>query len=238
MRSVHSRQSRHFSAFTLVEMLLGLMIFAMVSVGIYGVLGGALRLEKRVRGVHAHCEDVRQVFDLVDQDLENMIAYPFQKGRSDHLAFDGRADRMVFFLPTDEGVRQIEYYAGAFDPGLREEVRFRRVKNGREIFEDDGGDKEKQTFFLRRSVPLGMILAGRDDQGDIGVLAGGLKREGIRFHYGVLSKDKFGEKEVVFQDEWKDNSLPDVIRIEIGLEDAGRTPLRRDFFPVVKGPLI
>ena len=243
MRPLRSRLLDPAAAFTLVEMLLGMAIFAVTAAGLYSVLGGSLRLEKKVRDLHARCQDIRLTFDLLDKDLENMIPYPFEKGRSDRWTFKGRRDQMSFFIPADEGVEQIEYSAGDVDAGGRREDRLYRVKNGREIFEEDKADRgdKGRSYFMRRSLPLAVILSGVNGKGVPVALVGGLVPEGVRFCYGVLSKDKFGERKVAFQDEWKDDHIPDVIRIEIFLDDrkasGERVTVRRDFFPVVKGPL-
>lgn len=227
-------------AFTLIELLLGLTIFAMIGAGLYSLFGGVLRLEKKLKGIHAHYQEVRLVFDIIGRDMENAIPYPFNKEHSDKLAFEGHKGRMIFFVPTDEGIEQVEYYLGSIDLGRISQVRVRRVKSVREIFERTEASFEGK-YLIRRLSPLGDVLSGKEE-GEPEALSVNLDPKGLRFRYGLFSDDKLGRREVTFRDDWKDNRLPDVVRVELawGLPkvDGGGTTHYRDFYFMVKGPLL
>jgi type II secretory pathway component PulJ len=221
-------------------MLLGLVIFAVIATGLYGVLAGALKLQKKMRSVHARCQDMRAAFDVIARDMENAVAYPFVKGRSDRLAFEGKGDKVAFFLPTDAGIVLVDYYAGDIDFAVRSETRVRRVKSIRESFEYEKGVNKRQ-YLVRRTLPLASVLAGKTDGTVTQALLAGLDTDGLKLEYGVVSKPVQGTREVKFQGEWKDNQLPDLIRVQVRFE--GETPgsgqtIRRDIYPVVKGPVI
>jgi prepilin-type N-terminal cleavage/methylation domain-containing protein len=223
-------------SFTLVETLLGLAIFGIVAAGLYGVVFGALRLEKKVREVHQRCREIRLAFGALSRDLENALPYPFDKQLSDRLAFEGHPHRMEFFIPTDEGIWLVEYSEGTVDFGRIKRTVVRRVKNIREIF----GREESRApiqYLLRREQRLTDLLAGHNDKDDVQAVASGLQQEGLRFHYGKYNGTT-GQRQVTFQDDWKDNRLPDVIRVECFFHDPSdpENPVRmsRDIFLIVK----
>jgi hypothetical protein len=205
-------------------MLLGLAIFAIIATGTYTVLGGALRLERTIRVVHNECQDARLGFKLITQDIENAIAYPFDKARSDRMAFEGHPQRAAFFVPTDEGIMQLEYYVGPL--------------GAERLDEADGGEVHRKQYLVRRRLPLKNILAGQEDAVEEGMLIGNVAVNGLRLSYGVISQGDAGKRDVTFQDDWKDNVLPDVIRLELTLEGSQPRTLRRDFFLMARGPVI
>jgi prepilin-type N-terminal cleavage/methylation domain-containing protein len=233
---------RHYNSksFTLIETLLGLAIFSVIAVGLYGVLSGAIKIDGRVKRIHQHAGDVRTAFDIVSTDLENALAYPFVKGSSDRLAFEGGKDSVSFFLPTDGGIVQVDYYAGDIDFGTRKDTKVRRVKNIRESFEYEKGEKPRQ-FLVRRSMPLVSLLSGSGSGVSAQALCGGLSADGLRLRYGLWEKDAAGIAQLKIEDKWKDNRLPDVIYVELQFEGSvpGRVErVRREIYPVVTGPVI
>ena len=233
-------QRYNSKSFTLIETLLGLVIFAVIAVGLYGILSGAIKLENRVKLVHQRAGDLRIAFDVVSKDLENALAYPFVKGSSDRLAFEGRSDRVSFFLPTDKGIVQVDYYAGDIDFTARAETKVRRVKSVRESFEYEKGEKPRQ-YLVRRSIPLASVLSGSITGVSTQALSGGLTVDGLHLQYGRFEKEQSGKPQLKINDQWKDNRLPDVIYVELIFE--GPAPgqverIDRQIYPVVTGPVI
>jgi prepilin-type N-terminal cleavage/methylation domain-containing protein len=229
------------AGFTLIEVLLGLAVFAIIASGLYGILANAVRLDARVRGLYAEAGQLRVLFDLIGGDLENMVPYPFEKSRSDRLAFEGHPSTMAFFLPTDRGIMEIKYSQGGRKALQKSVLVSRRLKSMRETGESAEGSPAG-SFFIRQELPLARIMAGKEGPVELMALARGLEPGSLRFRYGIFTESVLAEGRVQFRDDWKDNAIPDVIRVEFRLQDAGGFTkgkvMARDYYPVFKGPLI
>ncbi|HOW35222.1 MAG TPA: prepilin-type N-terminal cleavage/methylation domain-containing protein [Candidatus Omnitrophota bacterium] len=105
MRSKYS-----FKGFTLIEVLLGLSIFSIIAVSLYGTLDSALRLSRRSDDVNGIYREARWALDQIAGDLERMRAFNFANSYPKLTAFSGNSDKISFVSATDTGLKVISYY--------------------------------------------------------------------------------------------------------------------------------
>lgn len=223
--------------FTLVEALLGALILAIVSMAAGSILFGAAHFDRRARSLHAMSREARLAFVLMARDIENAVPWPRQvDGRL--IASEGAGDRFSFYVAGGEGICRVSYVAGG--PGLASTwtTRVRYLKSVREMFESLPEDVTGPAQYLwRLEVPVRALDAGVGTAGAPMVAASGLAPRGLSLRYGVF-RDGPGGREVVFQDSWTSERLPDVVRVTVTLEGGasgaqGQT-FTRDLYPAVR----
>jgi prepilin-type N-terminal cleavage/methylation domain-containing protein len=93
--------------FTLVEMLLGLSIFALVAVVCYSIFSNGIRINDRAAKSEALYREMNWSLDALALDLENMVPYEGNKGNWS--AFEGSEKSLSLALPTKDGLKKIRY---------------------------------------------------------------------------------------------------------------------------------
>ncbi|NLE65587.1 MAG: type II secretion system protein [Elusimicrobia bacterium] len=205
------------AGFSLVETLLGVLIFSIVASGLGGVLLGALDLNRQVRSLHERYQSVRLALDLMTRDLENALPYEFSFSPESKTPFWGLGDQMVFFIPSEEGIQEVRYSQGPWDLGQVKKTLIRHVKDVRDIF-DETKDAEEIRYLLRTRVPLVDKLRDPEETGRTQVLVSGLKEEGLRLRYGRIDRSGASPR-VTFQEEWREKGFPSVVRVEFSSSD-------------------
>lgn len=194
-------------SFTLIELLLGLLIFAVISAGLYGVFMGAFKFDRTARRLHAYSRDVRLAFDVLSRDVENALPYP-QVIDGETIAFEGSSARIVLYLVDASGLRRVEYFTGDLMRG--------QPSSGR--------------YLLRQSQKLPDFWQKRPGTAELMGIVGGVSGDGFRFRFGRMDD----QGRLAFQDQWKGAHLPDVVRVECSFGDQERIISSVDIFPVVK----
>ncbi len=64
-------------AFTLIELLLGLSIFALIALSVYSVFWGGMRMTRKAKHLNPIYREMRLALDLLSVELENMVPYDF-----------------------------------------------------------------------------------------------------------------------------------------------------------------
>lgn len=212
--------------FTLVELLLALLVFALLSGGLYGVLHGALRFDLSARKLHASSRDIRLGLDQLAREIENAFAYP-QVVDGQTVAFEGERGRIMFYLAQPDGLRRVEYFSGDLARTVTTEVR--HLSNVRELAPDF--DKEARSLYLlRSSQSLPDFWRQIPGSAQIMGVAGGLGGQGAEFSFGEIDV----QGRVAFRDSWKADRLPDVVRIRCSLSAQPQARVTIDVFPVVR----
>ena len=104
---------KHQAAFTLLEVLLALVIFASLSLGAYQVLQGVITNDALTKVKGARLADLQRVFTLLERDFSQMVPRPMR--------LNGEASKVViqaarFQMESDDW--SIAFVrAGWFNPG-------------------------------------------------------------------------------------------------------------------------
>ena len=106
---------KHQAAFTLLEVLLALVIFASLSLGAYQVLQGVITSDALTKVKGARLADLQRVFTLLERDFSQMVPRPMR--------INGEASKVViqaarFQMESDDW--SIAFVrAGWFNPGAQ-----------------------------------------------------------------------------------------------------------------------
>jgi prepilin-type N-terminal cleavage/methylation domain-containing protein len=205
--------------FTLVELLLGLIIFALVAGSLYGMLYNGIKLDGKSQYIHKTYNEARIAFDAFARELPNAISYDFSASYPEQVAFAGREKELTFILPTDQGIYAVHYYAGRPDMGnVSKTILAGVVKNLR-----SAGSSSRQEapvdFLMRQQSPLPDYLSKKETEAE--VISAGLMKAGLSFEYGVHAKDERapGGPELLWQQNWQKPSLPEAVRVTLTLFD-------------------
>jgi len=92
--------------FTLVELLLGAAIAAIIGATIYNMFWSAVKLDDKMRGVYEHYMEALMADQLLTHDLENAVALGPK-------TFDGQRTEFSFLTQTPKGIKRVRYYSDA-----------------------------------------------------------------------------------------------------------------------------
>ena len=98
------------SAFTLIELLLGLSIFSVVSLCLYASFSTGIHLSRRSEKNNKIYREIRWALEQMSLDLENAVFYDFSNSYPGKLSFIGEDEKISFLLPSDEGLKVVSYY--------------------------------------------------------------------------------------------------------------------------------
>ena len=214
-------------AFTLVELLLGLVIFSIISMSIYGVFWGGIKLDSRAETQNQVFREVRMTFDLIEKELENMIFYDFSESHSERSSFSGEINRITFLTSGNDGVNAVSYYledpqAGVIVKTLLGDTYTKNVNVRNQIIES-----ERANCLIREEKGLKEFLGSTSSDSDlVEIIAMHVKESGLRFYYGTSQEE---QDEVIWQERWDFDYLPSHIKVEIDFLLGGKTKTIKTF---------
>ena len=228
-------------AFTLIELLLALSIFAMVALCVYGTFWAGVKLNQRSEGESAAYHQIRLALDLMSVDLENAVLYDFTNSYPGKTAFTGENDVVTFFLATGKGLKVIRYYLDSPQEGSVHKVVV-GARHDRNV--DTLVDYREQEVRLRnlvreeRDFPeyVSGVIA-KDHAAE--VIATNVREDSLEFSYGYLlsTAGSEGNKTVdvyEWREAWTESNIPSMVRIEMDFLLTGPVQrviaMRKDVF--------
>jgi type II secretion system protein J len=134
---------RSNKAFTLIEVLVGLMIFALISVSLYNSFHMALEFKKRGIDANRVYREARWVMAKLEGDLENVIWYDFSGSYGNKTSFLGDHHKVCFVIHTSEGLKVVWYYLKSNNSSTK--LLCRKVCDFKHFLESNQKDLEKET---------------------------------------------------------------------------------------------
>ena len=180
------KMKRNNLAFTLLEVLLGLTIFAVIGVSIYNTFATAIRLNRQADSVTQLYRDGAGTIAQMAKDLESAVAYDFSSSYPEKKMFAGSADSMEFIIPTGKGLAAVKYGLNKPDASKVHTVRIgkRFKKNVSQVVnETQSGEFFDLTY---DEWPLADSLSGAaDDPGTSAgeILISAIQEKNVRFSY-------------------------------------------------------
>ena len=187
MNAIHAREQ---SGFTLIEILLGAVISAMLLAALYAVFQGLLMAQARANARLEEAAPRGQVIALIKKDLENMATpngllcgsvfgqhegndnqhsggFPETAGRSDSIEFSATSGSLTSEMPWGE-VQKVSYY---LDSGNDEEASTQAASR----------KPPASTMQLVRTVTRNLLAVNTEDEGETSVLFDNV--ESLEFQY-------------------------------------------------------
>jgi type II secretion system protein J len=208
--------------FTLVELLLGLIIFSLVSVAVYSVFWGGIRLDYQSEVQNEVLREVRLAFDLLARELENMLFYDFSSSYPEKVSFQAKPGEIMLLSSENDELKVISYFLE--DPNDSEIVG--TVMGGRYAknikIETVEKEEAKEFYLVRTEQAFVDYLSDKppvDKKQE--VIATHLKENGLRFSFGIADSEE--SEEVTWSESWGFSYLPSYVKIEMDFILSGES---------------
>ena len=216
------RRRNNFSfsnGFTVLEILLGLVIFSFIAAIVYNMFAMGIKLDAKTRRVHQWANETRLGLDLIARELENAFVLDVTGIDPEKSSFQGLSNRLGFLIPAITGVDAVEYYLGLPNFGERRRV----LIGGNSTFNKAVVAKrmttDTQQFLIRRRIPWQSFMKNSDEGVEEQVITPGLAAHGLRIRYsdGYQEGSVSGQNEqsLHWLDQWDNDGLPVAVNIEM-----------------------
>jgi prepilin-type N-terminal cleavage/methylation domain-containing protein len=222
--------------FTLVELLLGLMICAIIGLSIYNMFWSALKFDDKMRRVHDNYMEVLMADQGLAHDLENAVKLDFSASYPEEVIFDGQKTELSFLTQTPRGIKRVRYYSGLpnEDPATRSMIG--RVTNPSNKITAYSNGSLPVEFLMRQESSLADWLNETANDTSTQIVAAGLKKDSFNCRYAPFVKDLHtsGAAGIVYADTWDDKDLPLAVSCDFTLYDPKKPEeglmFKRDIF--------
>jgi prepilin-type N-terminal cleavage/methylation domain-containing protein len=249
------------SGFTLIEFLIGLGIFSVVALSVYGVFWSGLQVQRRVTKMNQISHEVYWTVNRMASDIESMTFYQRNDFSSIERSLWGDTQKIGFFKSGPTGLNAVSYFLKEMESLTPADVRLRskasalsfaglsaEAEHERNSAKADapGKDADKSAQFdrswalvreerpLRKGLP---INSGEMNEDGIEVLSNHVPKDGLSFAYGYLKRTPQQATRLLWEKELKPEDPLWAIRITIiflSQEQNQKPNLEKkdDFIPV------
>ena len=213
------------SAFTLIELLLGLSIFALIIVSIYSVFWGGIRLSRRAQEQGDVYREARWALELIDQELQNAVLYNFTKSYKDKTAFSGEKNQLTFILAKEDGLKVVTYHLVSPEQGQIHKVSIgETITHNVDTVIKSSTTEAKINYLVREELKFVDYLNNVADSKDTQILATNVSQDSLKFSFA--SQEGKENKKIVWKSTWNTVDLPFTVRVAINLQSLEK-PYRR-----------
>lgn len=205
------------TGFTLIEILLGFLIFSIILVVLYSTFFSGIKIEERSVGDAAAYHQAKMSFDMIGHELEEAVPFDFSNFSPELTAFIGTGDSISFLTPGKSGLRHVSYY-------LKEK---RSIKIQQTLI---GGRYQKNvevTNITGESIPVFCLVRSEEafadfvmGDEDLGlkeeILFDNVQADSFKISYAHL-KSEGDNPYLVWQDRWENLYIPAGVRFELQL---------------------
>lgn len=215
-------------AFTLIELLLAVTLFSIVSLSLYVTFANGLNLDREAERVEGSYGEAGWVMRALEKDLERLISfYSSTSDGEDLLALEGKEDQCAWIIETEEGLKQVAYYLK--EPSYDH---IHKVIVGKVSLPDEivvSSEEEHRTKHLVREERAVFALKadnGEDASSEIEIIARFVEADTFSLAYAKL-EGKGGESSFSWVGQWQERYPPAGLRIQMrtGEEAEASSPL-------------
>ena len=206
------------AGFSVIELILGLSIFAVMASSVYMIYANAVRIDAQSRRLGDLSSESYWVLKAFEEDVENMVAYRYRKEGTDeqHVAFIGEEDSMSFVTEGDDALQWVSYRLESQPSGTVQQTLLgkRLRKNEDQILEEERTEKRRETL-TRRTAPFKGLPPQDTDPLSSEILTKNVATQGIKFFYaGSALKNGLSWKS-----QWQELGVPAAVRVVIRMVD-------------------
>lgn len=207
------KRGRGGVGFTLIEMFLGLSIFSIIALCLFGVFRGAMQIKQRSEDQNTILREARWVFLRMDQDLNNMAHYDFSGSTPQMRACAGARDKISFLKLSDEGLSVVSFYLAPPEKIFVHKTLIGVKHRGNRRVVATGQESPPSIVLVREEKPLIDDWQGKESSlEDQEILSANIKKDGLAFFYAQT------QKEIGWKDLWDQNDLPSGVRIRLSFQ--------------------
>jgi prepilin-type N-terminal cleavage/methylation domain-containing protein len=186
------------NGFTLVEVLLGLAMAAIIIVGVYSMFDSAMTLDHRLQYTHNDTMKILLADEALTHDLENAISLDLSASYPEKLIFEGKPHEFSFLTQTRNGIKHIHYYTGP--------------RPAQEHSTDE--------CLMRQESSLADWLNETTHNSFTQMVAEGVKKGSFACRYAAVVKDPSLMQGISDQDSWDAKTLPAAVSCSFALIDS------------------
>lgn len=205
-------------AFTLIELLLAISMFSIISLSLYVTFSNGLNLDREAKQVEDVYRESGWVLNTLEHDLQNMVPfYPPERERERIHSFEGTKEKCAFFLESNDGLKQVIYYLKEPDFDHIHKVIVGKVTIPREIVVSSE-ETRKTKFLVREERDFPFVENEQDENfpGEIEILSRFVEEDTFLFAYAQV-EDTSEDDGLVWQDKWEERYPPAALRIQMKL---------------------
>lgn len=222
--------------FTLVELLLGMMIGAIIGVSVYNMFWSAVKLDDKMRRIHENYMELLMADRGLTLDLENAVNLDLSASYPGAIIFDGKKTEFSFLTQTPNGIKRVRYFRGLPDADDVTKAMIGRVTNPSKKITNFSSDASPVEFLMRQESSMADWLNETANDTTTQIVAAGLKKGSFNCQYApfVNNLHTTGPKGIVYADSWEEKGLPMSVSCNFLLYDPQK-PLagllfKRDIF--------
>ncbi len=212
--------SRHNKAFSLIELLLGLAITAIIGVALYTIFWTGLKLDDRTRISHDQYVELLIAFDALQQDLQAATNIDLSANYKNLRIFEGKTNEFSFLRSTPTGIVHLRYHAGLVDFGKVTTMLINKRISNKQQITISSVETSPIEFLLRESASMPDWANGLIQDNNAEIIATGLMKETVKFEYAPLPS-AYGMA-LVYQDSWNQPGLPLAVKCTLTIYNAKR----------------
>lgn len=214
-----SNKRSYQTAFTIVEVLLGLIVSSFVMLCVYGICRSGFELNRRFEAGRDKARQVQMAMDIFANDLENSVAYDFSGSYKGRYCFEGEKDKVVFLLREETGLKMISYYiARVKKDDIRREIVAKHVKSNTPFIEEQNAITDDLSL-VREEMEFRDYLSSRLQVSGIKeAILGSMQEKGLSLLY---AKANDAGREITWMQDCK-GYRPKAVKISLKFLDKDK----------------
>jgi len=199
---------------TIIELLLGLSIFVLISLTVYSTFFGGIRLSQRARVQNDVYSEIRMSFELISRELQSMLVYDFSNSYPDMFSFKGSSEAITFFRPTDEGIKVVSYYLIEPEQVSVYEINIGKSTSRNVTVENTTITSARANYLLRAEKDFAAYLNNPtflDAEAEIICMR--IKEDSLAFSYGYQASED--SENISYVGEWTHSDIPSIVRLKL-----------------------
>ncbi|MFH1360893.1 MAG: prepilin-type N-terminal cleavage/methylation domain-containing protein [Candidatus Omnitrophota bacterium] len=227
-------------AFTLIEMLLGLSIFSLIALSLYGTFSSGMQLSRRSQSTGQIEKEIRWSLERIAKDLNNMAPYDFSRSYPDRLAFSGTMEEVSFLTKTPKGLSCVHYVLKPLEFGSVYKTIVNRKAAKKSSIMTRYEETRSHFALVREETPfIDSLQESRSENIEEDILIPRLADEGLQFSFAYVENQPEGPT-LVWKDVWELSYLPSGVRVSMTMVDENQADqtlsIQKDIF-IPKGLL-
>lgn len=195
--------------FTLIEMILGLLIFSIIAVSLYSTFSMAISVWKKSEDVNRIYREAKWSLEKIASSLKNADFFDFTKNYPDIKLFSGQSDKVSFYITSDTGLKKIGYSLEKLDK--------RNLFSLEEKTQDFVGCLSGQELGLKKASLTSLV-----------------KEEGLKFSYAYRTIDSEATETLLWKDSFAGQVyLPRLVKIALTLVNPKDLKQEKTFTKIV-----
>ncbi len=215
------RKEKHLlnSGFTLVELLIALTIFSVISLGLYSTFSSGISVWRRSEDANRIYQEARLALEQMAREIKSVVAYDFSDKYPEIKAFEGDENKFSFLIAANSGLKRVSFVLK--EPG-QIHISETKVNYQKEmpssIIARFQGEEVRLMNLVKQEISLAESLGSQEPKSeDESTLTALVVPGGLSFNYANVGLRE-GETDISWENSWKQNNIfPAGVKINLML---------------------